>query len=93
MQINIDSSRTPAFYGVKMKVADRKNATQLIQEYLKTPSLKVRDEIFEIFDPYMQRHARSIAADEYYYDDVLQNMRLNLFSLSARLTFSGHFTS
>ena len=69
------------FGGVKMTSKNRKDATKLLNMYYDTPTLKIRDELFEILDPYMQRHAKEIASDTYYYDDVLQNMRLNFFSL------------
>ena len=69
------------FTGIRMTNAAKTDAARLLQEYIDKPSLQLRDKIFEIMDPYLQRQAKKIAEKGYYFDDVLQNMRINLFEL------------
>lgn len=82
MQLGINTATpTQSFTGIKMTSKNRKDLSVLLNSYFIKPSLEVRDEIFTILDPYMQRQAKKISSDQYYYDDILQNMRLNLFDL------------
>lgn len=81
MQIRVDNGTNFNFTGIKMTSKNRADATALLNQYLQTPTLELRDSIFKILDPYIQRFAKKVAGNEYYADDVLQNMRMNLLDL------------